>query len=384
MADVQIQEPNDLPSQGIDDSLAAQIAVLVYSKEREAGGIKKLGLLEWKKYLDYDHNRVKQLAEVLGIPTDEYDPKNEFNAPTITLSDKVAYLMSQLNIDEGLTQPDIPWHSQIGSLKYDMYTDKVYGNEEGVKKGLAKAKEDIDRLTGTVSGGSDGGPSLTSQVGELQSKTGDLERTVYGDKDDDDDSGGGTKGLVDKVSALEDTTGSLSTDVKKLQDEVEGDGGLLEEFSEAQSKLSELEEKVGEHGTKLSDLESDVEKLQEEIEGDGGLMQKFGDEQARVSELESKVNSLEGSKGTWSAAKSEQPTVYLSTLLKEGVWQVTSKVDEGGIKYGTFAFEAASKKVYPAGGSEVADFFSGENNPQCKDGTEAMYFLRLDVPEGDD
>ena len=382
MADVQIQEPNDLESQGIDDSIAAQIAVLVYSKEREAGGIKKLGLLAWKEYLNYDFRRVRQLAEVLGIPVDEYDPDGDFNAPSITLSDRVAYLMSQLNVDEGLTQPEIPWHSQIGSLKYDMYTDKVYGSEEGVKKGLAKAKEDIDRLTTTVSGGSDGSPSLTTQIGELQSKTGDLEMTVYGDKGDDDDDG--EKGLVDRVSALEDTAGSLSDDVKKLQEEVEGDGGLLEEFSEAQAKLSELEEKVGDYDGKISGLEGDVGKLQEEVEGDGGLMAKFGDEQVRVSELESKVGALAGSKGSWTAAKSEQPTVYLSSLLKEGVWQVTSKIDDGGAKYGTFAFEAASKKVYPACNSEITDFFSGENNPQCRDGTEAMYFLRLDVPEGDD
>ena len=173
MADIKIQEPSDLDPQTITDQTAADVAVLVYSRIANSGGIKQLGLLPWKEYLNYDYKRVVQLAQCVGIPTSEYDPVGPFVPPSFPISTEISNIAEFLgmNPDSTIDPTEPTMAAKVSTLQYDVGSSEE-GHETGLQKKVKDNRTDIDALSAQIGGSGGGsGSTISERLNALDNKT---------------------------------------------------------------------------------------------------------------------------------------------------------------------------------------------------------------------
>lgn len=274
MADVQIQEPSDLGDIHITDPMAEQIAVLVYSKDASSGGIKRLGLLNWKHYLDYDVNRVKNLRDNIDKTIDLDTP---FPADAHNIREQIDNIASLTGVP--VNPPTVPPTQTINERLQSTETT-LNDPSNGLIKKVDDNSNDIQALTELVEGSGGGSSgSITARLSQAENdissqgtRISALEGTV-GDSSNGlvkrvDDLGTSVSSLNTTVgdtnSGLVKTVGDLGTDVSGLKTTVgDSESGLVKEVANHESSITRLNNIVG--ASPNTGLQGDVKTLKNKV-----------------------------------------------------------------------------------------------------------------------
>ena len=342
----QIAEPSQVQAGALTPATAGNFAIICYEKSQDNAGLKKLELVEWKQFMNYNGFKADNIAKIVGIDPSEYDYEHLIPDPAV--DDTVRGQMANLAANAGVPlTPKLPttpslkedieelqdwvengWDEESGgtTVHHDGLLDRTSTNETDI--------ENIKNELGTAPGS---GPNLFDRMNTAESDIDNLE-SIVGDPSADPKTG-----LVGKVETLEHTVdGYTQTETQTyepgLNDYIKGwtddttHEGLLDRTSQLETTVGDstngLVKDVETLETTLGDstdgLVKDVETLQDEVETPNtGLLD-------RVTELESKIGQVYkvmGSAGdstitNWNDDANDEQTIYWSNFQNGEVWDI--------------------------------------------------------------
>lgn len=294
---VEIQEPNDLPAGSITPENENNYEVLVYQKAEDAAGIKRLGIGDWKGYLDFNSHKVNNVAAYVGMPDDyawETDGDVPYTGTTVTR--QIDTLATKLGISQepGTFDPLYP--------RFQTVENEVNGTGSpatgGLMQRMTQAETDIQSIEEEIgSSGGGGSGSLTARVNALEGVVGDSSSGLVKDVADinteigDDTTANSIKG---RIKTNETNIAANATNIGNLQTTV---------------------------GDSTSGLVKDVTDLQATVgDSNSGLVKQ-------VHDLESKVYQFRGS---IVSATGDNPTTAI-TLSNGDIISVPSDLQNGNV-----------------------------------------------------
>lgn len=246
----QIAEPNDLPSGTITDDNAQNFELLVYQKAQDSAGIKRMGIADWKTYINYDSQKAERLASFVGV-----DPDYHWDDPTSpmydgnTVTNRIDTLSTKLGINYDPAAEFTPnLLSRVTTLQTEVETagtgliDKVsvLENAVGVPYSGDSLSARVSSLEGTVGDSTDGlvhdVQTNTSNISDLQTTVGNqgtditnLQTTV----------GDSSSGLIQQVNANTTDIGNLQTTIGNAS------SGLVQQVNTNTTDISNIKSTIG-------------------------------------------------------------------------------------------------------------------------------------------
>ena len=224
-----VAEPRELESGTITDENAEYFATLVYQKDQLNAGIKTLKMSEWKTFMNYNGNKVDNLASYVGLlkddPDTEYNYGNNIYEPFTgtSLKQRIINIASQAGVDPESGSAAVTLKQRIVNLE-----GTVGDASNGLVKDVADNADHIRDLQTTTAG-------HTTDINALKTTVGDA-------------SGGLVKDVTDNstnIQTLQQASDSHTTDINALKTTVgDSESGLVKDVAgnkAAVQTLSELE-----------------------------------------------------------------------------------------------------------------------------------------------
>lgn len=206
MADMTVQEPDEIDKAVIDASGLGNFAAIVYQKDQTNPGLKQLGFLDMKEAFDYDSYKSDNIAKLCGFPKGngsdhtKYDYDGDIDAPANTVLGMISNLATNTGVSaEGTVQNSL--NGRVGALE-----TSVGDSTSGLRKEVTDCETAISGLQDTV-----GNPSSPAS-GTLCKKVADNETAISGLETAVGDS---NSGLTKRVGTLETTVSDPSTGLVK-------------------------------------------------------------------------------------------------------------------------------------------------------------------------
>ena len=251
-----IQEPNDIPSGEITDENAGNYAVVVYKKDNDGAGLKKLGLAPWKQFLGFNSHKVTNVATWVGVPEQYYDVDTDQDPPSQTLVER----LNQLRDNSGVSdQPQesgfIPLNTRVGTLEDTVGTPTSGGVLDGTTV-CAKIEENSGDISDieTFLGDSSSVPGSDNVSGRLQ----DVEGKVSNLQTEVETTG---TGLLARATAIESILGTPSSSSVI----VPGANSVCQQVEHNTGEIEELWDSIGGSGGGSSSLTSRIETLEQDM-----------------------------------------------------------------------------------------------------------------------
>ena len=330
---VEIQEPNDLPGGSITPATENNFEVLVYERSADAAGIKRLGIGPWKEYMNYNGNKVNNVANYVGMPSGypwETDENIPYGPPyadeNMTITDQLGTLQTKLGIS---TQPGTfdPLYPRFQSVE-----NSVNGTGSpatgGLLQRMTKAETDIESLAEEIGGSGGSGSTLTGRIETLENKVGN------------------------EASGADPSTG-LIHDVRTLQDEVEdGTNGLITKVSTNTADITTIK------GTLGSDVCSDPAGVVHQSnttyndihDSSTGILKQIEDIKSKVYTFSGSIVSVNDPDTTTELTLSNGDTRAISSLVNGEVFDINPPGGELTINGVTYSKGQNIAWVKPEGG----------------------------------
>ena len=249
-----IQEPNDIPSGEITDANAGNYAVVVYKKDTDGAGLKKLGLAPWKQFLGFNSHKVTNVATWVGVPEQYYDVDADQNPPQQTLNERVNQIRDNSGVSDQPQGPGfIPLNTRVGTLEDTVGTPTSGGVLDGTTV-CAKVEEnssnisDIETFLGDSSSAS-GANNVSGRLQDVEGKVSNLQTEVETT---------GT-GLLARATAIESILGTPSSSSVI----VPGTNSVCQQVEHNTGEIEELWDSIGGGGGGSSSLTSRIESLED-------------------------------------------------------------------------------------------------------------------------
>lgn len=252
-----IQEPNDIPSGEITDANAGNYAIVVYKKDNDGAGLKKLGLAPWKQFLGFNSHKVNNVATWVGVPEQYYDVDTDQNPPSQTLVERLDQLRDNSGVSD---QPQgsgfIPLNTRVGTLEDTVGTPTSGGVLDGTTV-CAKVEEnsgdisDIETFLGDSSSAS-GSNNVSGRLQDVEGKVSTLQTEVETT---------GT-GLLARATAIEGILGTPSSSSVI----VPGTNSVCQQVEHNTGEIEELWDSIGgSGGGGSSSLTTRIETLEQTV-----------------------------------------------------------------------------------------------------------------------
>lgn len=264
----EIQEPGQLPDSALTDATAENFALLAYEKRDDGAGLKKLNLVPWKNYLNFNGYAVKNVGALCGFSKTQYDVDHE--RTDIQQTDTLVYKINALQSNTGVasTPGATPLTTQISEIKTQVGNPSDDTQDPpvaatGMCLDIETNATNISNLTSIVGTPASGSNTVVQRlttneanISDLQTRTTTLETTVGNDstgmrKEVNDlnlsiygDTSSGTEGLVQTVNGLIVT--------------VSGSDGLTTRVSNLESAITPLEQQVVQNTQDITDLQTKI------------------------------------------------------------------------------------------------------------------------------
>ena len=249
-----IQEPNDIPSGEITDANAGNYAVVVYKKDTDGAGLKKLGLAPWKQFLGFNSHKVTNVATWVGVPEQYYDVDTDQDPPQQTLVARLDQLRDNSGVSD---QPQgsgfIPLNTRVGTLEDTVGTPTSGGVLDGTTV-CAKVEEnsgditDIETFLGDSSSAS-GSNNVSGRLQSVEGKVNTLQTEVET----------ASTGLLARATAIESILGTPSSGSVI----VPGSNSVCQQVEHNTGEIEELWDSIGGGGGGgSSSLTSRIESLE--------------------------------------------------------------------------------------------------------------------------
>lgn len=252
-----IQEPNDIPSGEITDANAGNYAVVVYKKDNDGAGLKKLGLAPWKQFLGFNSHKVNNVASWVGVPPNYYDVDADQEPPDQTLVNKVNQIRDNAGVSD---QPQgsgyIPLATRVDTLENTVGTPTSGGVLDGTTV-CAKVEDNsahIDDIE-TFLGDSSSASGANNVSGRLQSVEEDVS-TLQTEVETSN------TGLLARATAIESILGTPSSGSVI----VPGSNSVCQQVEHNTGEIEELWNNIGGGGGGgSSSLTSRIETLEQDM-----------------------------------------------------------------------------------------------------------------------
>ena len=249
-----IQEPNDIPSGEITDANAGNYAVVVYKKDTDGAGLKKLGLAPWKQFLGFNSHKVTNVATWVGVPEQYYDVDADQNPPQQTLDERVNQIRDNSGVSDQPQGPGfIPLNTRVGTLEDTVGTPTSGGVLDGTTV-CAKVEENSSDISNieTFLGDSSSASGANNVSGRLQ----DVEEEVSTLQTEVETA---NTGLLARATAIEGILGTPSSPSII----VPGTRSVCQWVEHNTGEIEELWDSIGGSGGGSSSLTSRIESLED-------------------------------------------------------------------------------------------------------------------------
>ena len=281
----QIAEPNQVTAGTLRPETAQNFAIICYEKSQTEAGLKKLELVEWVDFLNYNGYKADNIAKIVGISTDEYDYKHLI--PDVAVDDTIRGQLDNLAAQAGLTlthpAPAFVTHEDRISQLED-WVDKGWTDPEDPEKTIpglldrtSVNEDDISAIKAELGNAPAGEETLFDRMNTAENNISNLQTTVGSNVE------GEKTGLCGKVETLEhDVDGYFDIPQNKyipgLKDKVDGwtDPDSSTHYDGIETRLQNVEGTVGD-STTPDTIVYDVNKLKTDVNTVTGRVDNLDD-----------------------------------------------------------------------------------------------------------
>lgn len=302
----EIQEPGQLPDSALTDATAENFALLAYEKRDDGAGLKKLNLVPWKNYLNFNGYAVKNVGALCGFNKTQYDVDHEI---TVQQTDTLVYKINALQSNTGVsaTPGATPLTTQIADIK----TQVGNPSDSTVDPPVAATGMCLDIETNA-----DNISNLSSIVGTPAAGSGTLVSRVTQNETDIADLQTRTTSLETEIGTAQ--SGGLKNQVADLNTTVYGDGS--DPSSGLYNKVSNLESVTSEHTSQITSLQTSVGLITPIVSSNTERIVALEDKTSTVYRIMGNVDQAKAD--TWLTPALGQQTPYYATMDTGMTWNV--------------------------------------------------------------
>ena len=227
---LQVVEPKLIDKNEISDDTAGNFTILVYKKASENAGIKQLGLLDWKSYIQFKQNAVYNLGTLIGYDESEYLKDEKIDPTQITsLKTTINIIVTNCGVsDDSIENKSLSTRINENKASIDTNTTNI-----------TNANKEISSIKQNMGYDGIGDVDLNTKINENQTNIHNLQNKI-GDIGND----------------------SLETQLSSINTQITNNNTNI---TNANNEISSIKQKMGYDGIGDVDLNTNVKNLQTSV-----------------------------------------------------------------------------------------------------------------------